>query len=360
MNTSFKQLFKPLKIGKQTLANRILMAPLTRARAEQNHVPGALMAQHYAQRASAGLIIAEATMIMQANSAFISEPGIYSAEQIKGWQQVTDAVHAKGGRIFLQIWHAGRAAHPVLNNGAQPVSPSAIAIDGQIHTPEGKFDYVVPRELSDNEIPEIINGFKVAADNAMQAGFDGVEVHAANGYLLDEFLRDGANKRSGSYGGSVDNRARLLFEVLDTVCNTCGSDKVGVRLSPLNSYNSMADSDPLGLSIWLAQRLNHYKLAYLHLMRADFLQQQSGDVLTPVREHYQGVLVANMGFTAEEANTGIEQGLFDAVAFGTAFLANPDLPERFKANANLNEADPDTFYSPGPEGYIDYPFMESR
>ncbi|MCP3849145.1 MAG: alkene reductase [Gammaproteobacteria bacterium] len=351
-------LFKPLKIGSQTLQNRILMAPLTRARAEQNHVPGALMAEYYAQRASGGLIIAEATMIMQGHSSFVSEPGIYSEQQINGWKQVTDAVHAKGGKIFLQIWHAGRAAHPALNNGAQPVAPSAIAIDGQIHTPEGKLDYVVPRELDDNEIPAIIDGFKVAAENAMQAGFDGVEVHAANGYLLDQFLRDGSNKRNGIYGGSIENRARLLFEVLDVVCNVCGSDKVGVRLSPLNGFGSMLDSDPVGLSIWLAEKLNDYNLAYLHMMRADFLQQQTGDVLTPVRKYYQGVLITNMGYTAEEANRGIEEGQFDAAAFGVPFLANPDLPERFKEGAKLNEADPNTFYVPGAKGYTDYPTME--
>ncbi|MCW8930556.1 MAG: alkene reductase, partial [Gammaproteobacteria bacterium] len=189
-----KNLFDPLNLGSQTLDNRIVMAPLTRARAEDNHVPGRLMAEHYAQRASAGLIITEATMIMEGNSAFISEPGIYSEEQIKGWQQVTDAVHAKNGKIFLQIWHAGRAAHPTLNNGSQPVAPSAIAIDGEIHTPEGKQNYVVPHELTDDEIPSIINGFKIATENAMLAGFDGVEVHAANGYILDQFLRDGSNK----------------------------------------------------------------------------------------------------------------------------------------------------------------------
>lgn len=351
-------LFNPLKLGSQTLSNRILMAPLTRCRAEDNHVPGHLMAKYYAQRASAGLIIAEATMIMEGNSAFYSEPGIYSEAQIKGWQEVINAVHAAGGKIFLQLWHGGRACHPAFNNGAQPVAPSPIAIDGHVHTPDGDLPYVVPRELSDNEIPDIIEGFKTAAENAMSAGFDGVEVHGANGYLLDEFLRDGSNKRQGNYGGSLENRARLLLEVLEAVCKVCGSDRVGLRISPLNSYNSMVDSDPLALSNWLAKKMNKYNLAYLHVMRADFLQQQSADILSPFRRHFHGVLIANMGFSAEEANSGIEEDKFDAVAFGTAFLANPDLPERFKANTRLNEADPDTFYSPGPEGYIDYPTVE--
>jgi len=353
------ELFKPLSIGSISLKNRVLMAPLTRSRAEENHVPGPLMAEHYAQRAGAGLIIAEATMIMEGNSAFISEPGIYSEQQIKGWKQVTDAVHAKDGKIFLQIWHGGRATHPALNDGVQPVAPSAIAIDDQIHTPEGKLDYVVPRELKESEISNIIEGFKVATENAMQAGFDGVEVHAANGYLLDQFLRDGSNKRQDKYGGSVENRARFLFEVLDAVCDVCGSDKVGVRLSPLNGFNSMSDSDPIGLSNYLAERLNQYNLAYLHLMRADFLQQQTGDVMTSVRQNYHGTLIANMGYTAEEAEAGIKANLFDAVAFGVPFLANPDLPERFKTNAPLNDADPNTFYTPGAKGYTDYPSLDN-
>jgi len=316
------------------------------------------MAKYYAQRASAGLIIAEATMIMQGNSAFYSEPGIYSNEQINGWKEVTKAVHDAGGKIFLQIWHGGRACHPLMNNGTQPVAPSAIAIEGEIHTPEGKVPYVTPRELTDDEIPDIIERFKLAAENAILAGFDGVEVHAANGYLLDEFLRDGSNKRKGNYGGSIENRARLLLEVLETVCTSCGNDKVALRLSPLNGYNSMYDSDPIALSSWLADKLNSYNLAYLHVMRGDFLQQQSGDILGPIRKNYHGTLITNMGFSAEEANRGIKEGKFDAVAFGTAFLANPDLPERFRANVQLNQADPDTFYSTGAKGYTDYPFME--
>ena len=352
-------LFKPLELGALALPNRILMAPLTRCRAEDKHVPGSLMADYYSQRAGAGLIIAEATMVMEGNSAVVTEPGIYSEAQVTGWKLVTDAVHAAGGRIFLQIWHGGRACHPLLNNGLQPVAPSAIAItNSEVHTPEGMKAYVVPRELNEDELPGIINGFKSAAERAKQAGFDGVEVHAANGYLLDEFLRDGSNQRIDSYGGSIENRARLLLEVLDSVCHVWGSDRVGVRISPLNSFNSMIDSDPVGLSIQLAQKLNKFNLAYLHVMRADFLQQQNADVMTPIREHYNGIIVANMGYDAEEADSGIEQEKFDAVAFGVPFLANPDLPERFQANAELNEADPDTFYSPGPKGYTDYPGLK--
>jgi N-ethylmaleimide reductase len=269
-------LFSPLEFGALKAPNRIFMAPLTRCRADAEHVPTALMSEYYAQRASAGLLIAEATMAMAGHSSFWMEPGIYSPAQVVGWQRITDAVHATGGRIFLQIWHGGRACHPLLNHGAQPVAPSAIPITGdEVATPEGRQPYVTPRELRDDELPGIVSGFAAAAANALAAGFDGVEIHGANGYLLDEFLRDGANHRSGPYGGPVENRARLLFEVIEAVSGVCGSDRVGLRLSPLNSYNSMIDSDPIGLVTWLASRLNDFGLAYLHLMRGDFLQQCS-------------------------------------------------------------------------------------
>jgi N-ethylmaleimide reductase len=236
-------LFTSLNVGALTLPNRILMAPLTRCRADADHVPTPLMAEYYSQRASAGLIIAEATMAMEGNSSFWREPGIYSEAQVQGWRTVTDAVHAKGGRIVLQLWHGGRAWHPLLNGGQQPVAPSALPIVGdEVHTPEGKKPYVTPRELTDAEIPDIIAGFRTAAINAKNAGFDGVEVHAANGYLLDEFLRDGSNKRTGPYGGPVENRARLLMEVTAAVSEVWGADRVGVRMSPLNSYNSICNN----------------------------------------------------------------------------------------------------------------------
>jgi N-ethylmaleimide reductase len=349
-------LFSPLHVGPLEVPNRIWMAPLTRCRAEEDHVPGALMAEHYAQRASAGLLIAEATMVLEGNSAFWHEPGIYSQAQIDGWRLTTEAVHQAGGRIVLQIWHGGRACHPLLNNGLQPVAPSPIAITGdEVHTPAGKQPYVVPRALDDGELPGIVEGFRLAARHAMAAGFDGVEVHGANGYLLDEFLRDGSNHRQGPYGGSLEHRGRLLLEVLEAVGRE--TPLMGLRLSPLNGFNSMVDSDPVGLITWLAQRLNDVPLAYLHVMRGDFLGQQQGDVLTPAREHFRGVLVANMGYGAEEATAAIEAGAVDAVAFGTGFLANPDLPERFRRGAPLQAPDPATFYSAGPEGYTDYPFL---
>jgi N-ethylmaleimide reductase len=336
------------------------MAPLTRCRADADHNPTPLMAEYYAQRASAGLIIAEATMVMEGNSSFWMEPGIYSDAQIQGWKVVTDAVHAKGGQIVLQLWHGGRACHPLLNGGAQPVAPSAIPITGdEVHTPEGKKPYVTPRELRDDEIPGIVAGFKKAAENAKAAGFDGVEVHGANGYLLDEFLRDGANKRTGPYGGSIENRARLMLEVLDAVISVWGANRVGLRISPLNSYNSMLDSDPVAITTYIAQQCSARGIAYLHVMRADFFQAQQGDVMTPARAAFKGVLVGNMGYAADEAEQAIASGQLDAVAFGVPFLANPDLPARIASKAELNVPDAARFYSPGPKGYTDYPALSA-
>ncbi|MEY2667090.1 MAG: hypothetical protein RLZZ384_1261 [Pseudomonadota bacterium] len=354
MEENVEHLFKPLQIGALTLPNRIVMAPLTRCRADEGHHASNLMAAHYAKRASAGLIIAEATMVMEGNSAFWKEPAIYSASQVDAWKKVTDAVHEQGGHIFLQIWHGGRACHPLINDGQEPVAPSAIAItSSEVLTPEGWKPYVTPRELRDDEIPAIVEGFKHAAQNAKAAGFDGVEVHGANGYLIDEFLRDGANKRTGAYGGSIENRARFMLEVLEAVCDVWGCDRVGLRISPLNSFNSMVDSDPIALSIWLAKKLNAFNLAYLHVMRSDFFQVQQGDVLTPIREHYQGVLISNMGYSPKEAEEAISQGLVDAVAFGVPFIANADLPEKIKSGTALNQANPDLFYTGGAAGYDD-------
>ncbi len=352
-------LFNPLQTGSVSLANRILMAPLTRARADAGHMPNALMAEYYSQRATAGLIVTECTMVAENTSAFYAEPGIYNAEQIAAWKVVTDAVHAKGGKIFMQIWHAGRAAVPAFNNGAENVGPSAIAIDSEVHTPNGKIPNAVPRELRLDEIPALVAAYAQGAKNAIAAGFDGVEVHGANGYLIDQFLRDSANKRTDSYGGSIENRARFLFEVLTAVSAAIGSDKVGLRLSPINSYNSMKDSDPLALISYLTTRLNEFNLAYLHLMRSDFFQAQTGDVLTIARANYKGVLIGNMGYNAEEATQAISNSTLDAVAFGTSFLANPDLPARIKQGAALNAPDADTFYTPGAKGYTDYPSLQA-
>ncbi len=356
MPTDISPLFDSVRLGELTLPNRFVMAPLTRCRAI-NHLPNELMAEYYEQRASAGLVITECTMVTPGTSSFGNDPGIYSLEQIEGWQKTTSAVHKADGRIFLQIWHAGRAAHPLLNNGKECVAPSALAIDGEAHTPEGMKPYTVPRELGKAEIADIVQDFRKAAANAISAGFDGVEVHGANGYLIDQFLRDGSNQRTDEYGGSLENRARFLTEVLEAVTDEIGGHRVGLRLSPLNSFNSMRDSDPETWIRFLAKYLNKFVLAYLHLMRADFFGVQQADVVTIARENYNGHLMVNMGYTVEEAAQMVSNKVADSVAFGTAFLANPDLPARVKAGVELNAPDQDTFYTADAKGYTDYPFM---
>lgn len=358
MNATDNLLFNPVKLGDLNLPNRFVMAPLTRTRAP-NHLPNALMAEYYSQRASTGLLIAECTMVTENTSAFGDDPGIYSPEQIEGWKLTTEAVHKADGRIFLQIWHAGRAAHPLLNGGKEAVAPSAIAIEDETHTPEGKKPYTVPRALTIPEIKAIVGDFRQAAVNAKEAGFDGVEIHGANGYLIDQFLRDSANQRTDEYGGSFENRARFLREVIEAVTEVMGSGRVGLRLSPLNSFQSMKDSDPVGLIRYLADMLNRYDLAYLHLMRADFFGLQQADVVPAAREVYQGHLMVNMGYSPEEAHQVLENKQADSVAFGTSILANPDFVERVKQGAELNQPDPATFYTPGKKGYTDYPFLNA-
>jgi N-ethylmaleimide reductase len=355
----YPSLFTPTSLGRLALPNRILMAPLTRCRADADHVPTPIMAEYYAQRASAGLIIAEATMAIAGHSAFGGrEPGIYSAAQIAGWKAVTDAVHARGGRIALQLWHGGRACHSLLNDGAQPVSASARPItNDEIHTPQGKKPYETPRALRDDELPGIVAGFRQAVVNARAAGFDAVEIHGANGYLLDQFLRDGCNQRSGPYGGSIANRARLLLEVVDAAIGVWEAGRVGVRISPLNSFNAMQDSDPIGLTRHVASELDRRGIAYLHLMRSDFFGQQKGDVVTAARAVFRGPLVGNMGYTPEEAANAIAAGTLDAVGFGHQYISNPDLVERVRAGVPLAQPDQSTFYSPGAKGYTDYPTM---
>ncbi|RBP83915.1 alkene reductase [Marinomonas rhizomae] len=356
MTSTDTNLFSPVILGNLELPNRFIMAPLTRTRAP-GHQPNALMAEYYAQRASTGLLITECTMVTEGTSAFGDDPGIYSAEQIEGWKLTTDAVHKAGGRIFMQIWHAGRAAHPLLNDGKEAVSSSAIAIDGETHTPEGKKAYTVPRELTVDEIKSIVNDFRQGAINAKEAGFDGVEIHGANGYLIDQFLRESANQRTDEYGGSLENRSRFLTEVIEAVTDVMGSDRVGLRLSPLNSFQSMKENDPIAWTRFLSEHLNRFDLAYVHLMRADFFGLQQADVVSVAREAYKGHLMVNMGYSAEEAHQVIADGQADSVAFGTGILANPDFVERVKNGAELNQPNPDTFYTSGAEGYTDYPFM---
>ncbi|CAK4270020.1 unnamed protein product [Aphanomyces euteiches] len=351
-------LFTPIQVGSLHLANRIFMAPLTRCRAGTLHIPNALMKEHYAQRASAGLIIAEATMIAEKASAFIREPGAYNAEQLAGWKEITDAVHAKDGKIFLQIWHGGRAAHPDNNDGARNVAPSAIAIDGEVNTLLGKKRHVVPHALTVNEIATLVDQFEKVAKNAVDvAGFDGVEVHGANGYVIDQFLRTSSNVRTDQYGGSLENRGRFLTEILQAVTEAIGADRVGVRFSPLHSGNSMRDEDPLALSEHVAKIAQRFNLAYVHVLRYDRLHVVEGDIVPIFRKHFHNTLISNVEYTKDEANADIAAGLVDAVAFGVPFIGNPDLVERFRRNAPLNQADVATYYKGDATGYNDYPFL---
>ncbi|CAK4073139.1 unnamed protein product [Aphanomyces euteiches] len=314
------------------------MAPLGRARAEvSTQIPTDLMAEYYAQRASAGIIIAEATAIAPKIIGAAGQSGLFTQEQLAGWKKVTDAVHTNGGKIFVQLWHPGRAAHPDMNDGAASVAPSAIAIEGETHRVDGQKAYSVPRELTLNEIATIVQQYATAAKNAVEvAGFDGVEIHAANGYLIDQFLSSSSNIRTDKYG-------RVVTEAI-------GSDKVGIRFSPLGSFNSINDDDPEGISEYVAKLSQRFNLAYVHVLRRDFLGIRQGDVVPIFRQHFTNTLVSNLGFTKDEANAEIEAGNIDVVAFGQLFIANPDLVERLAKDAELNTPDQATFYTGGAKG----------
>ena len=358
---SEKNLFSPIQLGAYELPNRIVMAPLTRNRAGEGNVPQPLNALYYEQRASAGLIITEASQISPQGMGYPATPGIHSAEQIDGWQQVTRAVHEKGGRIFLQLWHVGRISHPSLQpDGATPVAPSAIQPQGEAMTYDGMLPFVTPKALELDEIPGIVDQYRQAAKNAQEAGFDGVEVHGANGYLLDQFLRDGTNHRTDAYGGSVENRARLLLEVTEAVVEVFGGQRVGVRLSPSSTFNDMTDSDPRATFGYAVQALNSFNLAYLHLLEPSESDLRHGGTAIPTKEFrplYDGNLMVNWDYDQEAGNRAIASGDSDLVSYGKLFIANPDLPERFEKNAPLNEPNPETFYGGGTEGYTDYPAL---
>lgn len=354
-------LFSPLTLGDYQLPNRVIMAPMTRGRAEDYAIPGKLMVDYYAARADAGLIITEATAISPEGHGWCNAPGIWTEEQVSGWKIVTDAVHAKGGRIFLQLWHMGRVSHPDFLDGALPVAPSAIAAKGDAHTPLGKKPYVTPRALKIEEIRQITVDYAHAAKKALAAGFDGVEVHGANGYLIDQFIRDGSNKRDDIYGGNVDNRLRFLNEVVQAVVDAVGAGKVGVRLSPTSGYNDMNDSDPVQTFSRAAELLEPLNLAYLHTLEPlpGHMLAGPGERVTPyIRKIYKGALITNGGFTKDLANSTISAGEADAIAFGIPFIANPDLIKRFEKNQQLNMPDFATLYSTGPKGYTDYPMID--
>ncbi|MDJ0658567.1 MAG: alkene reductase [Crocosphaera sp.] len=354
-------LLTSVKLGSHTLSNRMIMAPMTRLRAVGS-IPTPLMATYYAQRASAGLIITECTMVSPLSNGYMNCPGIYSSEHIRGWQQVTKAVHDQDGKIFLQLWHCGRVAHPSLLNGEIPVAPSAIPAVGELHTPAGKVAMEKPRALEKFEIAEIVKQFGTAAENAKTAGFDGVELHGAFGYLIDQFLQDGSNQRTDEYGGSIKNRARFLLEVVEAVSEVWGTEQVGIKLSPSNTFYGMVDSNPQATFSYVLEALNPMDLAYVHLMEPNQVDLRNRDVLNPVtslfRPIYRGILITNGNYTQETANAAIADGNAELVSFGRLFLANPDLPKRFKLNAPLNEPNVRTFYSSGQQGYTDYPFLE--
>jgi 2,4-dienoyl-CoA reductase-like NADH-dependent reductase (Old Yellow Enzyme family) len=343
----------PIRIGDLDLPNRVLMSPLTRARATEDRVPTDLMLEYYVQRASAGLIISEATCISPLSVGYERTPGIWSDEQVAGWRRITDAVHNAGSRIFLQLWHVGRISHPILLNGETPVAPSAIAPEGRVSLLRPYQSYVTPRALAHAEIAGIVEDYRRGAENAQRAGFDGVELHGANGYLLDEFLQDSTNKRADEYGGSIENRARLMLEAVDAAISVWGSDRVGLHLSPRADIHGMGDSDLLATFTHVSREMGKRNLSFL-LVRERQAQDSIGAAL---KQAFGGVYVANEQFTVEAAERAITEGAADAVAFGVKFVANPDLPWRIKNGAPLNEPDPETFYGGGAKGYVDYPAL---
>jgi N-ethylmaleimide reductase len=352
-------IFSPLKLGPLQLPNRVVMAPMTRNRAGRGNVPGPLNATYYAQRASAGLIISEATQISPQGVGYPGTPGIHNAEQIAGWKDVTDAVHAAGGRMFLQLWHVGRISHPSLQpDGALPVAPSAIAPAGQAMTAEGLKPFVAPRALETEEIAGIVEDYRQAAHNARDAGFDGVELHGANGYLIDQFLRDRSNRRTDRYGGTAQNRVRFLIEVVEAIVGEWGAERVGVRLSPTNPFNDMADSNPASTFATAVAELNRFGLAYLHVVEPA-ASDPVGDGDMPdvrfFRKLWRGALMGNKGYDLARANAVIQAGWADLVSFAVLFLANPDLPVRFRRGGPFNPPDRKTFYGGTATGYTDYP-----
>lgn len=349
-------LHTPLKIGALELKNRIIMAPLTRSRClDDQRIPNDLMLEYYVQRAEAGMILTEATSISPMAVGYARTPGIWSREQVAGWKKITSAVHQKGGKILLQLWHVGRVSDPLFLKGELPVAPSAIRPAGHVSLVRPEKPFVTPRALETHEIPSIVEDYKKAAQNALEAGFDGVEIHAANGYLIEQFLYDSTNLREDQYGGSIADRSRFLLEVVDAVCSVWSAQKVGVHLSPRGDAHDMKDSQPKDLFKHIAQELNQRNIAFI------FTREYIGqDSLTPIiRENFQGQLIMNEKFSKEAAEEMVSSFKTDAVSFGLAFIANPDLVKRFEIDAPLNTVDFETLYAEGPKGYTDYPLLKS-
>ena len=354
-------LFSPITVGPYTLSNRIFMAPMTRNRAPQT-VPNSLMKTYYSQRANAGLIISEGTQISSQAIGYPGTPGVHTDKQVVEWKKVTAAVHESGGRIFCQLWHVGRISHPILQpEDKLPIAPSAIKPQGEAMTLEGPRPFETPQALTIEGINDILSDYAYAAQCALDAGFDGVEIHAANGYLIDQFLRDGSNQREDNYGGSFENRSRLLLEVIERVSKVWGSNRVGVRISPLQPFNDMKDSAPEALFTYLVKQLNTVGLAYLHVTEmGSELPGAAGPVfdLKKLRALFDGVYITNSGYNKDRGNKAIEKNTADAVAFGIPFIANPDLVKRYEIDAKLNEADPSSFYGGADNGYTDYPSLD--
>jgi 2,4-dienoyl-CoA reductase-like NADH-dependent reductase (Old Yellow Enzyme family) len=348
------KLLEPVTLGDFKLPNRVIMSPLTRCKSSPGRVPNDLMREYYVQRAHAGLIISEATSVTAMGVGYANTPGIWSPEQVQGWRKITDGVHAVGGRMILQLWHVGRISDPMYLNGELPVAPSAIAAKGHVSLVRPEKAYVTPRALELSELPGIIEAYRIGAANAKLAGFDGVEIHGANGYLLDQFLQDGSNKRTDAYGGSIENRARLMLEVTDAVISVWGAGKVGMHLAPRGDAYSMGDSNLLETFTYVAKELGKRKIAFL------CAREHLGDdrIGPKLKKAFGGAFIANEGFTKETAEKVIAEGEADAVAFGQLYIANPDLKERFEKNAALNTPNPKTFYSEGAVGYTDQPFMK--
>ncbi len=347
-------LFEPIKIGKLELPNRIIMSPLTRCRAVNNRVPNQLMAEYYAQRATAGLIISEGAPVTPMGVGYPNTPGIWSDEQVEGWKLITHAVHQAGGKIVLQLWHVGRITDPYYLNGELPVAPSALKPEGHVSLLRPEKAYETPRALETNEISAIIEAYGKGAENAKKAGFDGVEIHGANGYLLDQFLQSSTNLRTDQYGGSLENRARLMLEVTDAVCSAWDSGNVGMHLAPRCDAHTMGDDNPAETFGYVAEELGKRNIAFI-CTREHF----DGTELTPmIKQRFGGVVIANENFSLEQSQKVLSEGTVDAIAFGKSYISNPDLVERFKQGAALNEYDMTTFYGSGSEGYTDYPTLE--
>jgi len=357
------KLFEPYQLGPITLANRLAMAPLTRNRAEPaGLVPGPLAAEYYAQRASAGLLITEGSQISQQGQGYQDTPGIYSKEQVAGWRKITDRVHERGGRIFIQLWHVGRISHTTLQaDGGAPVAPSAIRAKTKTFVNGAFADVSEPRALELSEIPGVIDDYKRAARNAMEAGFDGVEIHGANGYLLEQFAKDGANKRTDAYGGSIENRARLMLDVSKAVAAEAGAERTGIRISPASPANDISDSNPQALFDYIVDQLSALKLVYLHVVEGATggPRDYAPFDYASLRRRFSGTYIANNNYDLPLANKVLEADAADLIAFGKLFISNPDLVERFKKGAQLNDWDKNTFYGGGAKGYTDYPTLEA-